>query len=156
MKTPANKTATRIAAAAIALTAALTGVASTAGVAAAAPITAPLRAQAPSAGELTAKLGVAINPGAGRAARAAELESGEAGIATMDKIADLMAMAPPSLRYTVINPSVSGNRIDAQLLVTTEGYPDFTYDVSWKQIGGTWKLTQQAQCSLASALLLSC
>lgn len=99
---------------------------------------------------------MALNTGAARGTRAAELESGDAGVATMDKIAGLAAVAPPSLRYNVINPSTSGDRIDAQLLLTTEGYPDFTYAVSWKQIGGYWKLTREAECSLASALGLSC
>ncbi|WP_039795486.1 hypothetical protein [Nocardia araoensis] len=154
-KTP-NKALARLAATAVALTAALVGAAGAVTPAIAAPLVAPLHAQAPGAGELTAKLRVAINTGAARGTRAAELESGDAGVATMDKIAGLLAVSPPSLRYTVINPSTSGDRIDAQLLITTEGYPDFTYDVSWKQIDGYWKLTRQAECSLASALALSC
>ncbi|BDU02524.1 MULTISPECIES: hypothetical protein [Nocardia] len=155
MTTP-NKALARLAATAVALTAALVGAAGTVAPAVAAPLVAPLHARAPGAGELTAKLRVAINTGAARSTRAAELESGDAGVATMDKIAGLLAISPPSLRYNVINPSTSGDRIDAQLLITTEGYPDFTYDVSWKQIDGYWKLTRQAECSLASALALSC
>ncbi|MEU7631034.1 hypothetical protein AB0C34_13760 [Nocardia sp. NPDC049220] len=151
-----NTALTRLAATAVALAAALVGTAGAVAPAVAAPLVAPLHAQAPGAGELTAKLRVAINTGAARGTRAAELESGDAGVATMDKIAGLLAAAPPSLRYSVINPSTSGDRIDAQLLVTTEGYPNFTYDVSWKQIDGTWKLTRAAECSLASALALSC
>ncbi|MEU7765388.1 hypothetical protein AB0B25_09750 [Nocardia sp. NPDC049190] len=151
-----NTALTRLGATAVALTAALVGTATTAAPAIAAPLIAPLHAQAPGAGELTAKLRIAINTGAARGTRAAELESGEAGVATMDKIAGLLAAAPPSLRYTVINPSTSGDRIDAQLLVTTEGYPNVTYDVSWKQIDGAWKLTRAAECGIASALALSC
>lgn len=121
----------------------------------AAPIVSPLRTQAPGAGELTAKLGVAVNRGAAPAVRAAELESGEAGLATMDKIADLIAAAP-GLKYQVVNPVVSGDRIDAQLLVTTPGYPDFTYAASWRQIDGTWKLTRETECALAGEFLLTC
>ncbi|MFI5535674.1 hypothetical protein ACIA5H_04700 [Nocardia sp. NPDC051900] len=154
-KTP-NKTLARLAATAVVVSAAFAGMVGTVTPAVAAPLVAPLHAQAPGAGELTAKLRVAINTGAARSTRAAELESGDAGVATMDKIAGLLAVSPPSLRYNVINPSTSGDRVDAQLLITTEGYPDFTYDVSWKQIDGTWKLTRQAECSLASALALSC
>ncbi|MEU1998388.1 hypothetical protein ABZ511_28455 [Nocardia gamkensis] len=156
MTRTSNKALTRLAATTFALAAALAGTVATVAPAVAAPMVAPLHAQAPGAGELTAKLRVAINTGASRSARAAELESGDAGVATMDKIAGLLAAAPPSLRYSVVNPSTSGDRIDAQLLVTTEGYPDFTYDVSWKQIDGYWKLSRQAECSLASALALSC
>ncbi|WP_433727891.1 hypothetical protein ACQP0C_37430 [Nocardia sp. CA-129566] len=151
-----NTLAARIATAALALTATFAGAAATIAPATAAPITAPLRAETPSAGELTAKLGVAINTSASRAARAAELEAGEAGLGTMDAIAGLLAAAPPSLRYNVVNPSVSGDRIDATLRVTTEGYPDFNYAVSWRQLDGTWKFTREAQCNLASALSLPC
>ncbi|MFE7796329.1 hypothetical protein [Nocardia sp. NPDC057440] len=160
MTSTPKKPLARITATAFALTAAAivgaTGIVVTAAPAAAAPLVAPLRVEAPGASQLTAKLGVALNMRAARATRAAELESGEAGVATMDKIGGLLLAAPPSLRYNVFGPSVSGDRIDAQLRVSTEGYPDFTYDVSWKQIDGSWKLTRESECSLASALALSC
>ncbi|WP_083874006.1 hypothetical protein [Nocardia paucivorans] len=145
----------RITAAVIACSAAAFGTTLVAAPSTAAPIVSPLHTQAPAAGELTAKLAVAVDRGAPAAARAAELESGAAGLPTMDKIADLLAAAP-GLKYQVVNPVVSGDRIDAQLLVTTPGYPDFTYNVAWRQIDGTWKLTRDSECAIASELLLTC
>ncbi|WP_194834034.1 hypothetical protein [Nocardia sp. XZ_19_369] len=160
MTSNSNKPLLRRAATTFALTAAVLGGATataiTASPALAAPLSAPMHAAAPSAAELTTKLRLAVNTGAPRSARAAELESGEAGVATMDKIGAILLAAPPSLRYNVVNPSVSGDRIDAQLRVTTEGYPDFNYDASWKQLDGTWKLSRASECSIASALGLSC
>ncbi len=150
-----NSTARRIAAAAITVATATLGAAIATTPATAAPISSPAHTQAPGAAELDAKLGVIMDRGAPSANRAAELEAGESALGTMDQIADIKAKAP-GLQYRVVNPATSGDRIDAQLLVTTPGYPDFTYDLAWQQFDGSWKLTQASVCALAGALALSC
>lgn len=139
---------------AIALTAAAGTVTSTA-VATAAPIVTQVH-QAPSAGELNAKMGLILNGSASRSARAAELETGEAGLATFDTAAALISVAPSSWRYQVVNPSVQGDMIYAQLLTATDGYEPWYFDVSWKNIDGTWKLTRESQCTIGNFVGMGC
>ncbi|WP_280490704.1 hypothetical protein [Nocardia farcinica] len=133
------------------------GAATVAAPATAAPVTAPQRAQAPSAGELKAKLQTAINTGAAPSVRAAELEAGEAGLPLMDQVAAAMAATPPSFRWTILGPtSVSGDTLTAQLQTAVDGFDPFYFDLTWVQIDGTWKLTRESQCTVASVAFLPC
>ncbi|MEU2034701.1 hypothetical protein [Nocardia amamiensis] len=123
----------------------------------AAPLTAPLHAAAPGPGELKAKLQTAINTGAARSVRAAELEAGEAGLPLLDQVGAAMASAPPSFRWTILGPvSVNGNVLSAQLQTAVDGFDPFYFTLTWKQIGGTWKLTREAECTVASVAFLPC
>lgn len=149
----------RIAAAAFALAAAATvgfGTVATAAPALAAPVSAPMRTQLAPA-DLDAKLRLVVNTGADRGARAAELEAGEAGLPLADQIAGAMAAAPPSFRWSVLGPvTVNGDILNAQLQTAVDGYDPFYFNLTWKQIDGTWKLTREAQCTLASVAFLPC
>ncbi|WP_280439408.1 hypothetical protein [Nocardia cyriacigeorgica] len=139
---------TRAAAAALALTAAAFGSVATVAPATAAPSV--VRTNAPGVDELQSKLQLALNTGAPRGDRAAELEAGEAGLPVVDELSNRMA-AIPSFRYSVIGPvSTQGDLTTAQLKLALDGYEDFpAVEVAWRQIDGTWKLTNDSLCGLA-------
>lgn len=132
------------------------GTVATAAVAQAAPLTTPLHAAAPSQGELRAKAGVLLNVNAPRSARAAELETGEAGLPAFDRAAALIAIAPASWRWDVVNVSDGGDTVYAQLLTATDGYDPWYFDLSWRQVGGTWKLTQESVCNIGNFVGTGC
>lgn len=150
----------RVAAATCTLAAALAvglGAVSTVAPAAAAPVVTPMRTQAPGPGELQAKLQVALNRGAAPTARAAELEAGAAGLPLVDQVAAAMDAAPPSFRWSILGPvTVNGDVLSAQLQTAVDGYDPFYYTLTWRQIDGTWKLTREAQCTVASVAFLPC
>ncbi|MEU0504034.1 hypothetical protein [Nocardia sp. NPDC005998] len=156
-----NKPVARAATAVFSLAAAAAigafGTVATAVPATAAPIGAPMRTAAPGVGELKAKLQLVFNTGAGRSARAAELEAGEAGLGLVDQIGTVMAAAPSSFRWDVLGPvNVSGDLLNAQLTTAIDGWDPWYFDLSWKQIDGTWKLTREAECTLAGVAMLPC
>ncbi|WP_433195630.1 hypothetical protein ACQP1G_41935 [Nocardia sp. CA-107356] len=156
-----NRPVTRVATAAFALAAAAVigafGTVTTAAPANAAPIGAPMRTAAPGVGELAAKLRLVFNIGAARSARAAELEAGEAGLGLVDQIGTVMAAAPSSFHWDVLGPvNVSGDLLTAQLTTSIDGWDPWYFDISWKQIDGTWKLTREAECTLAGVAMLPC
>ncbi|MFI5777102.1 hypothetical protein [Nocardia sp. NPDC051570] len=150
----------RAAAAAFSLVAALfAGIAATAVPALAAPIMAPVRsdATAPGLGELTAKLQLVLNTGASRAQRANELEAGEAGLSLVDQVGTVMAATPPSFRWELQGPvNVSGDTLTATLQTSVDGWEPWHFTLTWRQIDGTWKLTREAECTVASIAALPC
>ncbi|MFD0365993.1 hypothetical protein ACFQZZ_31525 [Nocardia sp. GCM10030253] len=151
-----RKTLGAIAVAAATLTGAI-GTVVTTTVAEAAPLVTPLRTNALSTGELRAKLAVVFNARAPRAVRAAELETGEAGLPAFDRAAALIAIAPASWRWDVVGPvSVDGDVLYAKLLTSTAGYEPWTFDVSWRQVNGTWKLTQESVCTIGNFVGAGC
>ncbi|MET8648632.1 MULTISPECIES: hypothetical protein [Nocardia] len=151
-----RKTMAAIAVAASVLTGGLGTVATTA-VAQAAPMTAPMRANTPGVGELRAKVSVLFNTGASRSARAAELENGEAGLPAFDRAATLIAIAPASWHWDVVGPITNdGDVVYARLLTATDGYDPWYFDFSWRQIGGTWKLTQESVCEIGNFVGTGC
>ncbi|WP_246180778.1 hypothetical protein [Nocardia ninae] len=155
------RTTTKKSASLIALTAATLigtfGSVATTVPAAAAPIVAPMQASAPGPGELKAKLQVVLNTGAARSARAAELEAGEAGLPLADQVGTAMAATPPSFRWNILGPvTVNGDILGATLQTAVDGYDPFHFDLTWKNIDGTWKLTREAQCTIASVAFLPC
>ncbi|MQY24917.1 hypothetical protein [Nocardia aurantia] len=129
-----------------------------AGFATAAPVVTIVHtdAGAPGDGELTGKLGLAIDSSASRGARANELESGDAGVAVMDKVAAALAISPSTLHWDVVGAQQSGDRIDATLRVITPGYPDFSYPIHWVRVGDSWKLSQDSVCTIGAAVGGSC
>ncbi|RJO72042.1 hypothetical protein D5S18_22950 [Nocardia panacis] len=133
------------------------GVAGGAALASATPITAPAHTNAPGTGELRAKMAVAFNAGAARADRANELEPGEAGLPAFDRAAALIAIAPSSWRWDITGPvTADGDRLNATLYTATDGYDPWTFDMSWKRIDGTWKLSRESVCTLAGFVGAPC
>ncbi|MEV6391624.1 hypothetical protein [Nocardia xishanensis] len=133
------------------------GTVTTAAIAEAAPITVQLRTNVPSTGQLRAKMAVLFNTGAPRAARAAELENGEAGLPAFDTAASLIAIAPPSWRWDIVGPvSVNGDTLSAVLYTATDGYEPWTFDMTWKQIDGTWKLSYESVCTIGNFVGQGC
>ncbi|WP_280240973.1 hypothetical protein [Nocardia abscessus] len=151
-----RKTIGAIAVAASVLTGAL-GTVAMSTVAEAAPLVTPLRTKAPGTGELRAKMAVLFNAGASRSARAAELETGEAGLPAFDRAAALISVAPASWRWDVVGPvSVDGDVVYAKLLTSTEGYEPWYFDMSWRQVDGTWKLTRESVCTIGNFVGTGC
>ncbi|WP_028479361.1 hypothetical protein [Nocardia sp. CNY236] len=133
------------------------GTVTTTALAAAAPVLTPVRASAPTVGELNAKMGILFDPGAPRAARAAELETGAAGLPAFDAAATLIAIAPASWRWSVTGPVVvNGNTAAATLVTSTDGYDPWTFDLTWKQIDGSWKLSRESICTIGNFVGQGC
>ncbi|MFR9752296.1 hypothetical protein ACL02S_14840 [Nocardia sp. 004] len=121
------------------------------------PLITQVRAEAPSVGELNTKMGILFNTGASRAARAAELETGAAGLPVFDTAATLISLAPASWRWYVSGPvTVSGNTASATLVTATDGYDPWTFPLTWKQIDGTWKLSRESVCTIGNFVGQGC
>ncbi|WP_069161984.1 hypothetical protein [Nocardia altamirensis] len=156
MNGTSRKTLGAIAVAAAVLTGTL-GTVATSTVAQAAPLVAPLHAKAPGTGELRAKVAILFNVNAPRATRAAELENGEAGLGAFDRAAALIAIAPASWRWDVVGPvTVDGDLVNARLLTSTDGYEPWYFELSWRQVGGTWKLTKESVCTIGNFVGTGC
>ncbi|MEC3955101.1 hypothetical protein VMT65_18815 [Nocardia sp. CDC153] len=147
----------RVAAAAVAVAAVLGGTAATVAPASALPVVAPVKAANPGVGELQSKLALVLNTGADRAARAAELEAGEAGLPLIDQVGTVIAAAPPSFKWAVQGPvNVAGDTMTAGLQTSIEGYEPWNFTLTWREIDGTWKLTREAECTVAGIAMLPC
>ncbi|MFI6870249.1 hypothetical protein [Nocardia sp. NPDC050406] len=147
----------RVAAALIAVTAGLGGALVTAVPATAAPAFAPVRTANPGVGDLQAKLQLVLNTGASRADRANELEAGEAGLPLVDQVGGVMAAAPSSFKWSVQGPvNVQGDYMTAGLQTSVDGFDPWHFDLSWRLIDGTWKLTREAECTIAGIAMLPC
>ncbi|MFC4125145.1 hypothetical protein [Nocardia rhizosphaerae] len=107
-------------------------------VAAPAAIAAPA---APSAGELQGKLQAAMN------GSAAELESGNAGSLTV--VRDTVNRIPGYTWYVTGPVTVEGDTLSATLNSQLGDYV-FPIPVTWKNIDGTWKLSQESESTLVS------
>ncbi|NUS43536.1 MAG: hypothetical protein HOQ24_07605 [Mycobacteriaceae bacterium] len=122
--------------------------------AAAAPI---VRTVQPGLGDLHAKLKVALNTSAPRAARAAELEAGEAGLPLLDQVGGVMNTVP-SLRWVLAGPlNVKGDTLTANLQITVDGYGTFpNIELAWRNVNQAWKLTRDSECRVAYYAGLRC
>ncbi|MFE3188796.1 hypothetical protein ACFXHA_07275 [Nocardia sp. NPDC059240] len=151
------KSMRRTAAATLAVAAILGGTAATVVPAAAAPVIVPVKATNPGVGELQSKLALVLNTGASRAARANELEAGEAGMALIDQVGSVIAAAPPSFKWSVQGPvNVSGDTLTAGLQTSIDGFDPWNFTLTWRDIDGTWKLTRDGECTVASIAMLPC
>lgn len=153
-----STTRNKLGAAVIAATAMFAGLqAAVVAPAQAAPITTPVRTVQPGLGDLSSKLQLVLNPGGNRAARAAELEAGDAGLGLMDQIGGVINTVP-SLRWQLAGPvNDNGDTLTANLQVTVDGYGTFpNIELTWRQIDGTWKLTRDSECSVAYYAGLGC
>ncbi|MFC9969103.1 hypothetical protein [Nocardia ignorata] len=115
-----------------------------------APVTAAVVATAPAAiaapatpstGELQGKLQAAMN------GSAAELESGNAsGLAVVNQTVNRI----PGYSWSVSGPvTVEGDTLSATLNSTLGDYT-FPIPVTWKDVDGTWKLSQESESTLVS------
>ncbi|RMI28377.1 hypothetical protein [Nocardia stercoris] len=112
---------------------------------------------APAAPDLHAKVATLLDPGAGTAARAAELADGGAGLATFDRAAALIAIAPASWRWDVVNVAYpSDDLVTAQLLTATDGYEPWYFDLAWTDADGSWKLTHDSACNIGNFVGTGC
>ncbi|MGW4353481.1 hypothetical protein ACWELJ_15495 [Nocardia sp. NPDC004582] len=147
----------RLLGAALATAALLAGTGAGAVTATAAPAFAPARTASLGTGDLEAKLQTALNTGAGADARANELEAGHAGLPLLDQVGTAMNAAPPSFRWTILGPvTENGDTLSATLQTAVDGFDPFTFPLTWKLIDGTWKLSSESECTVASVAFLPC
>jgi hypothetical protein len=127
---------------AIAITAAIAGSASA--------------APKPSAAELQGTLRAALT------GDSSAYEPGGVGPATSGRVQAVVAAAGPAYRYTVQNPiTVNGDVASATVVSAVPPYDaasSYSFPLSWKLVGGKWKLTTAAQCTIAKSafVLQSC
>ncbi|MVU79033.1 hypothetical protein GPX89_17485 [Nocardia sp. ET3-3] len=147
----------RVAAAAVTVAAVLGGSAAAIAPASALPVTAPMKAANPGVGELHSKLALILDTSADRAARANELEAGEAGLPLIDQVGTVIAAAPPSFKWSVLGPvNVSGDTMTAGLQTSVDGFDPWNWTLTWRDIDGTWKLTRDSECTVASIAMVPC
>ncbi|MGV9663681.1 hypothetical protein [Nocardia niigatensis] len=147
----------RLLGAALTAAALLAGTGVSAATATAAPVFAAARTATPGTGDLKAKLQTALDTGAPAATRAAELEAGEAGLPLLDQVGTAMNAAPPSFRWSILGPvTEDGDTLSATLQTAVDGFDPFTFPLTWKLIDGNWKLSRDAECTVASVAMLPC
>jgi hypothetical protein len=118
------------------------GVIAGAGIATAAPA-------APSADQLTSQLQRVLNTSLSDQERAAELEGGQAAVPTANNIAGVMNRYSGMMSWRVQNPTLNGDRVDAQLAVTIPVFGTREHQIYWVDQGGTWKLSNVSACVIA-------
>ena len=104
----------------------------------------------PSAGELTGELQQVLNTGVPAGDRAAKLEGGDPAVPTADNIANRLNAYGGLLNWQVQNPTLNGDRLDAQLAVTIPIFGTKTHNIYWVDQGGTWKLSNASACVIAT------
>lgn len=123
-----------------------------------APTAEPVAAPAAlSEGQLVAKLQTLLNPGASDDSKAAELEAGYGGLSSVNQVASALAAAGPAYSWTVVGPVTADSSVmTAQLQTSLVGFGDRLAPVSWKWIDGTWKLSNESACYIASQAMVPC
>ena len=118
------------------------------------PVAAPV---ALSEAELVAKLQTLLSPGASDDVKAAELKAGYAGLASANQIATALASAGPAYSWTVVGPVTADSSVmTAQLQTSLVGFGDRFAPISWIWIDGTWKLSNESACYIASQAMVPC
>ncbi len=125
--------------------------------AAAAPAPAPapaapavVKPKALSEGELTSKLQAALN------GTTSELEGGDAALPTINGIGGLLRTFP-QVTWSVGGPvTVDGETMTAPLNLASPGFAPVVQQLTWKWVGGSWKLSNQSACALGDYAMLPC
>ncbi len=91
-----------------------------------------------------------LNTGAPDAERAAKLQGGQAAVPTANNIANQMNRYSALFDWRVQNPTVNGDRLDAQLAVSVPVMGTRTHDIYWVQQDGDWKLSNASACVIAT------
>jgi hypothetical protein len=105
--------------------------------------------QVPSAEQLTSQLQRVLNTSLSDSDRAAELEGGMAAVPTANNIAGVMDRYNGVMSWKVQNPSVAGDRLNAQLAVSIPVFGTKTHNIYWVDQGGAWKLSNPSACVIA-------
>lgn len=104
----------------------------------------------PSADQLTGQLRQVLNTGAGDAERAAALQGGQAAVPTANNIANALNRYGGIVNWTVQNPTLNGDRLDAQLAVSIPLFGTKTHNINWVPVEGAWKLSNASACVIAT------
>lgn len=104
----------------------------------------------PSADQLTGQLRQVLNTGAGDAERAGYLQGGQSAVATADNIANSLNRYGGIVNWSVQNPTLNGDQLDAQLAVSIPLFGTKTHNIFWVPADGTWKLSNASACVIAT------
>ena len=104
----------------------------------------------PSADQLTAQLRQVLSTGTSDDQRAAALQGGQAAVPTANNIANALNRYGGIVNWSVQNPTLNGNQLDAQLAVSIPVFGTKTHDINWVNDGGTWKLSNASACVIAT------
>ena len=131
-----------------------------------APAPAPTPAAAhpaPSNTELVDKLKVLLST-ATPDKKAAELQGAFAALPTIDGVVARTLLVDPLLDWTIVGPvQVDGDILTARLQRTVPlipplvpFIPPLTDPITWRWVDGTWKLSNQSVCFLATQTFVPC
>lgn len=104
----------------------------------------------PSADQLTSQLRSVLSTGTPDDQRAAALQGGQAAVPTANNIANALNRYGGLVNWSVQNPALNGNRLDAQLAVSIPIFGTKTHEINWVNDGGTWKLSNASACVIAT------
>jgi hypothetical protein len=105
--------------------------------------------QVPSADQLTSQLKRVLDTSVSDSDRASELEGGLAAVPTADNIARAIDRYSGVMSWKVQNPSLDGDRLDAQLAISVPVLGTRTHDIYWVSQDGAWKLSNPSACLIA-------
>ncbi|MGC4933375.1 hypothetical protein ACLQ3C_06800 [Gordonia sp. DT30] len=111
-----------------------------------------------SAAQLTTKVKVAMNTGASRTARAAELQGGQRALTSVDAVARLMAAYPDAgFSYQIVGPvAVNATTQTAQLQMSLVGNGSRYKPMKWIWLDDKWKLSNESVCVIAAYAMVPC
>lgn len=110
-----------------------------------------------SESQLVGKLQIVLSPGSSDDAKAAELEAGYGGLSSANQVAAALATAGPAYSWTVVGPVAADSSVmTAQLQTSLVGFGDRFAPISWKWIDGTWRLSNESACYIASQAMVPC
>jgi hypothetical protein len=105
--------------------------------------------QVPSAAQLTSQLEKVLDTSISDSDRASELEGGLAAVPTANNIAGAIDRYSGVMSWKVQNPSLDGDRLDAQLAISVPILGTRTHAIYWVDQGGKWKLSNPSACLIA-------
>ncbi|HEY5856890.1 MAG TPA: hypothetical protein VIW24_23290 [Aldersonia sp.] len=110
----------------------------------------------PSNTELVDKLKVLLST-ATPDKKAAELQGTFAALPTIDGVVARTLLVDPLIDWTIVSPiQVDGDVLTARLQRTVPLVAPLNDPITWRWVDGTWKLSNQSVCFLATQTFLPC
>jgi len=89
--------------------------------------------------------------------KAAELQGALAALPTIDGVVARTLLVDPLLDWTILGPiKVDGDILTARLQRTVPLIPPLNDPITWRWVDGTWKLSNQSVCFLATQTFVPC
>ncbi|WP_264065900.1 hypothetical protein [Mycolicibacterium komossense] len=102
----------------------------------------------PSPDQLTDQISVIFDINADKAYRASFLEAGDAALPVADAVGGPMAQHRSMVSMRIENPTLNGDQLDTQLVMSVMGIGAQRREMDWIEKGGTWKLSTRSLCSI--------